>query len=116
MSQRPRIAILGFSLEANRNAPVSDRHVFEQTLYWGKDEITHALSGDRTTLPGTVQGFCAAMDTASDWMPVPVLLAEAPPCKSSVAIMGTSEPTVVRTISNTAPSASSSSVVKPAPC
>jgi len=30
-------------------------------------------------LPGTVRGFCAAMDAQGDWQPVPIVLAEAPP-------------------------------------
>ena len=79
MSTKPRIAILGFSLESNRSAPVSTRSVFQQTLYLSGDEIIQELNGDRATLPGTVRGFCGAMDTAGDWQPVPIVLAEAPP-------------------------------------
>lgn len=75
----PRIAILGFSLEANRNAPVSDRRIFEQTLLLGGAELAAALASDREILPGTVQGFCAAMDEQGAWEPVPIVLAEAPP-------------------------------------
>ena len=79
MADNPRIAILGFSLESNRNSPVSDRSIFEQTLYLADDEIARALAGDRSILPGTVRGFCAAMDEQGDWQPVPIVLAEAPP-------------------------------------
>ena len=79
MSDRPRIAILGFSLEANRNAPVSDRAVFEQTLYLRGEALGEAIAADRERLPGTVQGFCSAMDARGPWEPVPILLAEAPP-------------------------------------
>ena len=79
MSHIPRIAILGFSLESNRSSPTSVRSIFEQTLYIAGDDITHELAGDRTVLPGTVQGFCAAMDTHGEWEPVPIVLAEAPP-------------------------------------
>ncbi|MFT6302689.1 MAG: microcystin degradation protein MlrC [Granulosicoccus sp.] len=79
MAENPRIAILGFSLESNRNSPVSDRLIFEQTLYLAEDEITRELAGDRAMLPGTVRGFCAAMDEHGDWEAVPIVLAEAPP-------------------------------------
>ena len=75
----PRIAILGFSLEANRNAPVSDRLIFEQTLLLEGAALGAALASDRESLPGTVQGFCAEMDAQGPWQPVPILLAEAPP-------------------------------------
>lgn len=79
MSHSPRIAILGFSLESNRNAPVSDRLIFEQTLYVQGDELGQKIADDRAGLPGTVQGFCAQMDQQTDWTPIPILLAEAPP-------------------------------------
>lgn len=79
MTKIPRIAILGFSLESNRNSPISDRLIFEQTMYLAGDEISNALANDRSVLPGTVRGFCAAMDNHGDWVPVPIVLAEAPP-------------------------------------
>jgi microcystin degradation protein MlrC len=75
----PRIAILGFVLEANRNAPVSDRDVFEETLYLDGRGIAAELEGDRKGLPSAVQGFCEEMDAHGAWTPVPILLAEAPP-------------------------------------
>jgi|GEM_PF-6285853 len=70
-----RVAILGFSLEANRNAPVSDRLIFEQTLLANSEQISHELDNDRAGLPGTVQGFCADMDANSNWEAVPIVLA-----------------------------------------
>ncbi len=79
MGNKAHIAILGFSLESNRNSPVSDRSIFEQTLYLTGVEIARELAGDRAMLPGTVRGFCAAMDEQGDWEPVPIVLAEAPP-------------------------------------
>ncbi len=75
----PRIAILGFVLEANRSAPVSDREAFEETLYLDGDGIAGEIAGDRTGLPSTVQGFCEEIDARGTWIPVPILLAEAPP-------------------------------------
>ncbi|MGB7242154.1 MAG: M81 family metallopeptidase [Sulfitobacter sp.] len=75
----PRVAILGFSLESNRQSPVSDKAVFERTLLLAGEQISAELNGDRAGLPGTVQGFCAGMDANGQWEPVPILLAEAPP-------------------------------------
>jgi len=78
-STGPNIAILGFALESNRNAPVSDRQAFMESLYLDAEAISLELDGDRAGLPGTVQGFCAEMDKTGPWTPVPILLAEAPP-------------------------------------
>lgn len=79
LPENPRIAILGFALESNRNAPVSDRQAFVESLYLDAGAIRRELAGDRSRLPGTVQGFCTEMDRRGDWTPVPILLAEAPP-------------------------------------
>ncbi|MFK7891156.1 MAG: M81 family metallopeptidase [Granulosicoccus sp.] len=79
MSTVKRIAILGFSLEANRNAPVSDKKSFQQTLYLQGATFEAELAGDRVSLPGTVRGFCATLDQSISWIAVPIVLAEAPP-------------------------------------
>jgi microcystin degradation protein MlrC len=79
MAYKPRIAILGFPLESNWSAPVSDRLIFEQALYLADDEITLELAGDRAMLPGTVRSFSTAMDEQGYWDAVPIVLAEAPP-------------------------------------
>lgn len=78
-SYRPHIALLGFSLECNRRAPVTDRKAFTDALYLDADGIHRELERDRSGLPGTLQGFCKEMDTTGAWTPVPIVLAEAPP-------------------------------------
>ena len=75
----PNVAILGFSLESNRQAPISDRKAFEENTYLNSSEIKKELSGDMAGLPVTVQGFCSRMDAIGHWTPIPILLAEAPP-------------------------------------
>lgn len=75
----PNIAILGFSLESNRQAPISDRNAFVENLYLNSCDIKRELDGDRAGLPVTVQGFCSRMDTIGHWTPIPILIAEAPP-------------------------------------
>jgi len=76
---QPHIALLGFSLECNRRAPITDRKAFTDALYLDAAGIQRELERDGSGLPATLQGFCNAMDETRNWIPVPILLAEAPP-------------------------------------
>jgi microcystin degradation protein MlrC len=75
----PRIALLGFSIECNRFAPVATEADFAaRTLLRGDAMLADA----RSTAPhmlGELPGFIADMDAAGSWVPVPVLLAMAEP-------------------------------------
>ncbi len=75
----PRIALLGFSIECNRFAPVATEADFAgRTLLRGEAMMTDA----RSTAPhmlGELPGFIADMDAAGTWEPVPILLAMAEP-------------------------------------
>ncbi|HEX2940701.1 MAG TPA: M81 family metallopeptidase [Rhodopila sp.] len=75
----PRIALLGFSIECNRFAPVATEADFaSRTLIGGAELVAEA----RATAPrmlGELPGFVAAMDAAGAWEPVPSLLAMAEP-------------------------------------
>ncbi len=75
----PRIALLGFSIECNRFAPVATEADFAaRTLIRGEAMVTDA----RSTAPhmlGELPGFIADMDAAGAWQPVPILLAMAEP-------------------------------------
>jgi microcystin degradation protein MlrC len=76
---RPRIALLGFSIECNRFAPVATETDFQtRTLIGGADLIAEARSPAPRML-GELPGFLAAMDAAGVWQPVPSLLAMAEP-------------------------------------
>ena len=75
----PNIAILGFSLEANRQAPVSDRKAFVGSQYLDADEIKKEMEGDLAGLRGDVCGFFSTMNNNGAWNAVPILLAEALP-------------------------------------
>ena len=75
----PNVAILGFSLESNRQAPISDRKAFEENAYLNSTDIKKEISGDMAGLPVTVQGFFSRMNAIGRWKPIPILLAEAPP-------------------------------------
>ncbi len=75
----PRIALLGFSIECNRFAPVATEADFRsRTLIGGADLLTEARAAAPRML-GELPGFMAAMDAAGPWTPVPSLLAMAEP-------------------------------------
>lgn len=78
-SHRPRIALLGFSIECNRFAAPAGRSDFEvRCLLEGEAIVTDAHSSAPRAL-AEMPGFVAAMDAAGHWEPVPILLAMAEP-------------------------------------
>ncbi|MSP03577.1 MAG: M81 family peptidase [Acetobacteraceae bacterium] len=75
----PRIALLGFSIECNRFAPIAHETDFRaRTLLGGEAMLTNARSPAPMML-GEMPGFVADMDGAGPWGPVPGLLAMAEP-------------------------------------
>jgi microcystin degradation protein MlrC len=73
---RPRIAILGFSIECNRFAPVATRAHF--SYFTGPDLVAEArLPAPR--MLGEIPGFVADMDAAGAWDPVGIAFAAAEP-------------------------------------
>jgi len=79
MTNSPRIALLGFSIECNRFAPVASETDFRtRTLIGGADLMAEARAPAPRML-GELPGFVAAMDQAGAWQPVPSLLAMAEP-------------------------------------
>jgi microcystin degradation protein MlrC len=79
MTNSPRIALLGFSIECNRFAPVASETDFRtRTLIGGADLMAEARAPAPRML-GELPGFLAAMDQAGAWQPVPSLLAMAEP-------------------------------------
>jgi microcystin degradation protein MlrC len=78
-AQPPRIAVLGFSIECNRFAPIATEADFQtRTLIGGPDMIAEARSPAPRML-GELPGFIEAMDASGPWEPVPSLLAMAEP-------------------------------------
>src|SRR5215469_12092335 len=63
----PRIAILGFSIECNKFAPVATRAHF---AYFAGDDIVAEARLPAPRLLGEIPGFVADMDTAGAWGPV----------------------------------------------
>jgi len=79
MPAPPRVALLGFSIECNRFAPVAVRAHFEaRTHLEGDDIVREARAPTPTMLPET-PGFVAAMDASGAWEPVGIALAMAEP-------------------------------------
>ncbi|MDE2517130.1 MAG: M81 family metallopeptidase [Rhodospirillales bacterium] len=75
----PRIALLGFSIECNRFAPVATEADFAgRTLLEGDAIIAEARAAAPRML-GELPGFVANMDASGPWQPVPILLAMAEP-------------------------------------
>jgi microcystin degradation protein MlrC len=75
----PRIALLGFSIECNRFAPVATEADFSaRTLLSGQAMLDEArLPAPR--MLSELPGFLAAMDATGPWQPVPIVLAMAEP-------------------------------------
>lgn len=74
---RPKIAVLGFSIECNRFAPITHERDFH-ILQRGAAIVADARHPTPRALP-EAKGFFAAMDATGDWTPLPILLAQAAP-------------------------------------
>jgi len=75
-ASRPRVAILGFSIECNRFAPVAMRAHF--SYFTGHDLVAEArLPAPR--MLGEIPGFVANMDATGPWDPVGIAFAAAEP-------------------------------------
>ena len=81
MSDRsfPRVALLGFSIECNKFAPVATKaHFLARTYLEGDAIIEDARAATPRMLPET-PGFIEAMDASGAWTPVGVALAMTEP-------------------------------------
>jgi microcystin degradation protein MlrC len=75
----PRVALLGFSIECNKFAPVATKaHFLARTYLEGGAIVEEARSPASTMLP-EMPGFVAAMDASGSWTPVGVALAMTEP-------------------------------------
>ncbi len=75
----PRIALLGFSIECNRFAPVAtERDFVVRTLFRGAALLAEARAATPRML-AELPGFVADMDAAGPWTPLPITLAMTAP-------------------------------------
>jgi len=79
MNARPRIALLGFSLESNGFAPVATRTDFEQTYLFAGEALAADLADPHPRANGTLIGFTSRMDETGPWEMVPIVVAQATP-------------------------------------
>ena len=77
-TSNPKIAIMGFALEANAFSPVSIREDFTRSCWREGEEITE-LARQTSNLPAEVTGFYARMDQLGAWVPAPTIVIGAPP-------------------------------------
>ena len=75
----PRIALLGFSIECNRFAPVATMADFTGRCWLEGEAIVTDARAPVSAALGEMPGFVAAMDAAGPWRPRPILLAMAEP-------------------------------------
>jgi microcystin degradation protein MlrC len=75
----PRIALLGFSIECNKFAPVATRADFEQRCYLAGDALLREAREAAPRMLAETPGFVAGMDGSGKWSAVPILLAMAEP-------------------------------------
>jgi microcystin degradation protein MlrC len=75
----PRVAILGFHLESNAFAPVSEERHFRSLCYFEGEDIAREASKTAPALPAEVPAFYRQMDALGPWQPVPVIVTACEP-------------------------------------
>jgi microcystin degradation protein MlrC len=74
-----RVALLGFSIECNKFAPVTTKvHFTARTYLEGEAILAEARAATPRMLPET-PGFVAAMDASGPWLPIGITLAMTEP-------------------------------------
>jgi microcystin degradation protein MlrC len=75
----PRVAVLGFHLEANAFAPTSEERHFRSLCYVEGDDITREARKPVSSLPKEIPAFYREMDALGPWTAIPVVVAAAEP-------------------------------------
>src|SRR5688572_30495784 len=75
----PRVATLGFHLESNAFAPVSEERHFRSLCYVEGEDLVREARKPVSALPAEVPGFYREMDALGKWMPVPILVTACEP-------------------------------------
>jgi len=80
MTNRKRVALMGFMLESNTFAPVSDESAFRSLCYMSGDEILDDIAKANASLPVEIPSFVDAMDRAEiPWQAMPIVVTAAEP-------------------------------------
>jgi len=75
----PRVAVLGFHLESNAFAPVSEERHFRSLCYGVGEEISREARKDVSALPAEIPAFYREMDALGPWTPVPIIVTACEP-------------------------------------
>jgi microcystin degradation protein MlrC len=76
---KPRVAVLGFHLESNAFAPVSEERHFRSLCYVEGEDISRAARKKTSALPAEIPSFYREMDALGAWTPLPVIVTAAEP-------------------------------------
>ncbi len=79
LSSSPRVALLGFSIECNKFAPVATKAHFTARTYLEGDAIVAEARASTPRMLAETPGFVAAMDASGPWTPVGIALAMTEP-------------------------------------
>lgn len=74
-----RVALLGFHLESNAFAPVSEERHFRSLCYFEGEDIVREARKQAPALPAEMPGFFREMDALGKWTPVPVIVTACEP-------------------------------------
>ena len=74
-----RVALLGFHLESNAFAPVSEERHFRSLCYFEGDDIVREARKEAPALPAEMPGFFREMDALGKWTPIPVIVTACEP-------------------------------------
>jgi microcystin degradation protein MlrC len=75
----PRVAVLGFHLESNAFAAVSEERHFRSLCYAEGEDITREARKEVSGLPKEIPAFYREMDAHGRWTPLPVIVTAAEP-------------------------------------
>ena len=81
MNPRPpnRVALLGFSIECNRFAPIATEADFRGRTWFEAQALLDEARSPAPRMLAELPGFIADMDAAANWTPLPIMLAMAEP-------------------------------------
>src|SRR5688500_2916985 len=74
-----RVAAMGFHLESNAFAPVSEERHFRSLCYAEGEAITLEARKDVSALPAEIPAFYRGMDALGPWTPVPIVVTACEP-------------------------------------
>ena len=76
---RSRIGVLGFHLESNAFAPVSEERHFRSLCYAEGEDISREARKPVSSLPAEIPAFYREMDALGEWTPLPLIVTACEP-------------------------------------